>query len=55
MFFRSIIDDFRSIIDDFRSIIDDSRSKINDHKQHSKLRHHSLMTLEVSFTIVILL
>jgi len=42
----------RSVIDDYRSIIDDSINVIDDHKGFSKLRHYSLMTLEVSFTNV---
>jgi hypothetical protein len=52
---RSINDDSRSIIDDSRSIIDDSRSIIDDHKLRSILWHHSLVTLEVSFMIIIFL
>ncbi len=42
----------RSIIIDSRSIIDNSNSVIDDGKKCSKLWRHSLMTLEVSFTIV---
>jgi hypothetical protein len=43
----------RSIIDDSWSTIDNSRSIIDDCNLCSKLWHHSLMTLEASFTIAI--
>jgi hypothetical protein len=51
----SIIDDSRSIIDDSRSIIDDSWSIIDHLKRCSKSWYHPLMTLEASFTTIILL
>jgi len=54
MFTRSVIDNSRSIIDYSKSIIDYSRSIIDDNKGCSKLLHHSLTALEVSFMIIII-
>ncbi len=45
----------RSIIDDSSSIIYNSKSVIDDYKWRSKLWHHSLITVEALFTIIIFL
>jgi len=42
---------FVRIIGDSGSIVDDSRSIMDNYKGCSKLWHHPLATLEVSFTI----
>jgi hypothetical protein len=52
---QSTIDDSQSTIDGYQSITDDFRSVIDDHKRGSKLWRHSLLTLEASCTIVMLL